>query len=117
MNNNWKEKVLSNDLPLIEEKVENTIDRISGHTVRGGLRHMERVPEGAVFDFEIALRVFDIDDESLLLKETAKALKLVELDTLGGSGSRGYGKVAFENLVKHDGIEERFELPENPFES
>lgn len=25
-------------------------------------------------------------------------LKLLELDYLGGSGSRGYGKVAFENL-------------------
>jgi len=115
LNKEWKNKILDNDLPLVEEKVENVIDRLQGKALHP--RTMERVPEGAVFDFEIALRVFDVDDESLLLKETAKALKLVELDTLGGSGSRGYGKIEFKDLVKHDGIEERFELPENPFES
>ena len=114
---NWKVENKEKNPFFTEEKLENTIDRITGRTIPGGLRRMERVPEGAVFDFEIALRVFDIDDESLLLKETAKALKLVELDTLGGSGSRGYGKIEFKDLVKHDGIKEKFELPENPFES
>jgi len=121
LDDNWKKEILNSGLSLFEEKIENTIDRIGGHTIRGGLRHMERVPEGAIFDFEIALRVFDIDEneefggEIRLLNEIKKALRLLELDTLGGSGSRGYGKIKFENLVKYDGKEEKIDLSEDPF--
>ncbi len=102
-------------LSCTEEKVENAINRLEGKAVHP--RTMERVPEGAKFDCEIGLKIFDIDIEQDLLNDVIKAMRLLELDTLGGSGSRGYGKIEFKDLIKHDGIEEKFELPENPFES
>ena len=44
-------------------------------------------------------------------------MKLVELDTLGGSGSRGYGKIKFTNLKKViNNNEEDVTLPEDIFE-
>ncbi len=114
---NWKDKNKEKNPFFTEEKLENTINRISGKTIPGGLRRMERVPAETEFKFEIALRVFDIDDESTLLTEVKKAMKLLELDTLGGSGSRGYGKIKFEGLKQKEGDEEsEFDLPENLFE-
>ncbi len=54
---------------------------------------MERVVAGAAFTFCITLKEFkgDKDLDSYLLK----GLKLLQMDCLGGSGSRGYGRVAF----------------------
>jgi len=88
------------DLPRFTEvKSENMINRISG--VAGHPRQTERVPAGALFDFTLSFKRLDQDEENLL--ETVLAgLKLLELDSLGGSGSRGYGKVKFEHL-KIDG--------------
>jgi CRISPR-associated protein Csm3 len=54
------------------------------------------VPEGAKFDMEILLQLFDQDDEKRLVNAVKQSLKLVELSYLGGSGSRGYGKVRFD---------------------
>jgi CRISPR-associated protein Csm3 len=81
---------------LTEEKIEVTIDRLKGSAKRGGLRHMERVPAGARFSSSITLLKFENDEdlESLL----ALGMKLLELTNLGGSGSRGYGKIKFENI-------------------
>jgi CRISPR-associated protein Csm3 len=81
------------DTEYTEEKVENTIDRISG-TSKGGLRHIERVPAGAVFNFEMVLNKFENDPD--FLPEIRKAINLFKDDYLGGSGSRGYGKVKGE---------------------
>jgi CRISPR-associated protein Csm3 len=39
--------------------------------------------------------VLDSDDENALLTMLLTGLKLIELDALGGSGSRGYGRVKF----------------------
>ena len=36
------------------------------------------------------------DDEAELCKTLLTGLKLLEMDTLGGSGSRGYGRVQFQ---------------------
>lgn len=116
LNKDWADKVMERGVAYTEEKTENAIDRLEGKAKKGGLRNMERVPAGAKFDFEISLRVFDIDDESVLLKDVACALRLLELDTLGGSGSRGYGKIAFKKLEKLDGEKTDFSLPQNPFE-
>lgn len=85
---------------LTETKVEVSIDRIRGTASKAGPRHTERVPAGAEFDFEFSYKIFDMGDEGktdeanfdLLLK----GLKLLEMDSLGGSGSRGYGKIKFE---------------------
>ena len=53
------------------------------------------MPAGAEFDFKLTMRVFDEDNKQELLKTVLSGLKLLELDSLGGSGSRGYGKVKF----------------------
>ncbi len=85
------------EMNYTESKTENVIDRLTSATVKGGLRSMERVPAGAKFDFEIVYNVFgkqDIDNLRLLLK----GMRLLEDDYLGGSGSRGYGKIKFYEL-------------------
>lgn len=79
-----------------EEKYENAIDRLKG--VAKHPRPVERVPAGITFDFEIVLRVFDDDDEKKMLELVWEGLELVRMDALGGMGSRGYGKVEFEDL-------------------
>lgn len=86
--------------PTTEIKHENTINRI---TAMANPRTMERVPADTTFTFEIGFRVFDTGDggevDRNLFEHVAEGLRLVELDTLGGSGSRGYGKVVFEKLT------------------
>jgi len=88
-----KEELLEKSA-LTEEKVEVRIDRLSGTVGRGGPRHMERVPAGAEFEFSITLLEFEGDKN--LEEILALGMKLLELTNLGGSGSRGYGKVEFE---------------------
>lgn len=110
LNRDWKEKVAdARNLPLTEAKSENSINRITG--VADNPRFTERVIAGAEFDFKLTLKVLGDEDLLPLLRE---GLKLLELDSLGGSGSRGYGKVEFRNLTL-DG--KPTELPASPFES
>lgn len=87
-----------NILPT-EEKHENTINRLTGIA---NPRNIERVISGLVFDFEIILRVFNEDDENKFLEMIKMGITLLQLDALGGHGSRGYGKVEFINL-KYNG--------------
>ena len=94
----------NNDLEL-EVKAEVSIDRITGAAAQSGPRHIERVPRGALFPFEIFYKIYSCDDdkdanladqknfEMLLL-----GVKLLELDCLGGSGSRGYGRVKVSDV-------------------
>ena len=82
------------DLPYTEVKWENVIDRI---TSAANPRQMERVPAGAEFEFGMIYNVFSEGDKSNL-KEVFKSLELLEHDYLGGSGSRGYGRVKFEDI-------------------
>lgn len=102
-------------LPLTEEKVEVVIDRIAGKAHKIGPRHMERVPAGARFGMEMVFRVFDLGDggkrDEECLNWLIQGLYLLELDALGGSGSRGYGRVAFRDLtyVDLDGREVRLD--------
>ena len=84
-----------------EEKYENTIDRKFGKTTGGGLRNIERVPARAVFSFEIVINVFDKDNKNEMLKELEKGLNLLQDDYLGGSGTRGYGKVVITCNIKN----------------
>ena len=86
-----------------EEKYENSIDRLTG-TAKNP-RPTERVPAGINFEFEIVLRVFDGDDEPKMVNTVKEALRLVRADALGGSGSRGYGKVEFLNCKDEGGTE------------
>lgn len=81
-----------------EIKNENWIDRKTGKAGNGGLRNQERVPEGASFNFEISIRVFDTDNKEAFKKKIVEGLSLMECDYLGSSGSRGYGKIKFLEL-------------------
>ena len=80
---------------LTEGKWEASIDRITSAAVP---RQLERVPEGAVFSpFEFCYSVYKYDDIERLRK-VFRAMQLVEDDYLGGSGTRGSGKIKFENM-------------------
>lgn len=84
-------------LPM-EIKYENAIDRRTGVA---NPRPLERVPAGVRFAFNIALRVYK-DDPADLLDWVFRGLRLVELDALGGSGSRGCGEVRFQDIKVDD---------------
>ncbi len=88
-----------------EAKMEVSINRWTSESV--GLRTIERIPPGAEFDFELIIRLFEGDDEEQIEKYIKQGLNLIQKDALGGSGSRGYGKVQFLGLTL-DG--EKFEL-------
>ena len=96
LNEAWEKAIRDDNQLLTEAKSENTIDRIT--STAGNPRQTERVPAGAEFDFKITLRQFE-GDKPELLDLVLKGLKLLELDSLGGSGSRGYGKVKFTELT------------------
>lgn len=95
LNKAWRTEMDQINLPTLEVKSENTIDRI---TAKANPRWMERVVSGAVFDFRLSLKVLDNEAETLL-KTVFAGLRLLERDSLGGSGSRGYGKVKFKNVT------------------
>lgn len=92
---------------LTEAKSENAIDRIRG--VAEHPRHTERVPAGASFHFRLTVKQLDGDD-SHLLQDILAGLKLLELDGIGGSSSRGYGKIRFAGMsLNGESIQEHFD--------
>jgi CRISPR-associated protein Csm3 len=94
----WVDQVKGENNLFVEIKTENRIDRIRG--VAEHPRQTERVPSGALFDFALSIKVLNIDgDGEALRKVLFRGLRLLELDSLGGSGSRGYGKVRFKGLT------------------
>ncbi len=99
----WKEKVSTNTVHFIEVKSENSINRILGTALNP--RFTERVPADTEFEFYVALKQFENDEdfETLLLE----GLKLLSMDYLGGSGSRGYGRIEFK--FKDKTIQEKFQ--------
>jgi CRISPR-associated protein Csm3 len=83
------------DLLYAELKTEVAIDRVTSAATP---RTIERVPAGAVFGpAELVFGIYEKADFSRL-KLVFDALQLVEDDYLGGSGSRGSGKVAFKDI-------------------
>jgi len=84
------EKSKFTDMPYTEVKTEVVIDRISSKATP---RNFERVPAGAIFNLEIVLNIYEGDNEREMIDEIFKGLRLVQDDYLGGSGTRGYGKV------------------------
>ncbi|MDR7432866.1 MAG: type III-A CRISPR-associated RAMP protein Csm3 [Armatimonadota bacterium] len=96
----WKE--VDTDLPFSEVKVEVALDVI---TAASNPRQMERVPPGAIFESEVLFTVFRPDGQSIdgemekkRLREVIAAMRLLEDDYLGSSGTRGYGKVKFQKV-------------------
>ena len=73
-----------------EMKTENVINRITSTAQHP--RHTERVIANSIFEGDITFRVFENDGKELI-ETLEKGIKLLEKDYLGGSGSRGYGRV------------------------
>lgn len=76
--------------PYIEVKTEVSIDRL---TSAANPRYFERVPPGAVFEFEMILDVMAGDDQERYLRTLFRGFQLLSNDYLGGQGTRGYGAV------------------------
>jgi len=80
---------------MTEIKFENTISRA---TAEANPRQIERVIRGTMFGVDI---IYEVEQEDEFLEDMevlAEGMKLLQYDYLGGSGSRGYGKVAFRDL-------------------
>lgn len=110
LNQAWLDMVQEQNLLLTEVKMENTINRIAG--TADNPRNTERVPSGAEFDFALSLKQLSTDSDDLLTT-TLIGLKLLENDSLGGSGSRGYGKVKFQ--FNDQTIQAKFDAITDPF--
>ena len=78
-----------------EFKWENNINRLSAHATP---RNIERVPRGSKFNFEIIFSVYENDDKKDIVR-LLESMILLEDSYLGGSGSRGSGQIAFENIT------------------
>lgn len=86
---------LDTDTYMGEVKFENTIERSTGTAMP---RQIERVPRGTTFDF---LLIYNIENEEELnedMEVLAQGFRLLQLDYLGGHGSRGYGRVSFSDF-------------------
>lgn len=93
------------DTDFTEIKSEVAIDRITAAAMP---RQQERVPAGAIFGpFQIVHSLYtqdgndwnnQLENEVKLFDTVLKGMELLEDDYLGGSGSRGYGQIGFENL-------------------
>jgi CRISPR-associated protein Csm3 len=103
LDENWKRMAFEKNLAFTEVKSENSIDRIKG--IAQNPRFTERVPSDVEFRFSLTVKFMEGDShiEELLFD----GLKLLELDALGGSGSRGYGRLRFEFDNPED--QERFD--------
>ncbi len=82
---------------LTEVKFENTINRA---TAVANPRQIERVVRGSIFKMDVVYNVDSKHEDELIpdMKTFAEGLKLLQFDYLGGNGSRGYGKVVFQNV-------------------
>lgn len=105
LNDESRNLALTNNWPFIEIKTENVINRIKGTAEHP--RSTERVPAGMVFDFSISLKIMDSDGDGEALRNLLlEGMKLLERDALGGSGSRGYGRIDFK--FDDDELNKRF---------
>lgn len=80
---------------MTEVKFENTISRA---TAVANPRQIERVIRGSVFEMDM---IYEIEGTEELLEDMetlGEGMKLLQYDYLGGSGSRGYGKILFKNV-------------------
>jgi CRISPR-associated protein Csm3 len=89
----WVSDIQERNLLMTEVKFENSINRIAG--TAESPRNFERVPAGAIFEFTVNVKILENDDQNALLDLLLTGLKLLEMDALGGSGSRGYGRLQF----------------------
>lgn len=91
-----KEK-MSQGEPITEEKTEVALRDQN----KPNPRPIERVPKGYLFQLEVVFRFYEVEEEEkrkAYMELFEEGLKLLEDDYLGGSGSRGYGKVKIEEI-------------------
>lgn len=92
---NWEELKKLGLTSKTEIKFENSINRASAVA---NPRQIERVVRGSVFPLSL---IYELDDKADMKKDfeiIANGMRLLEYDYLGGNGSRGYGKVKFEDI-------------------
>lgn len=87
---------MNTDLYLSEIKFENSINRL---TAVANPRQIERVPAGAEFALQFIYNLEDAAEAEDDLTAIATALQLLALDYLGGHGSRGYGRIEYQNFA------------------
>lgn len=94
---NWDELKEQGLSSKTEVKWENTIKRT---TSEANPRQIERVIRGSKFDMELIYEVTGQKEEEIIqdFENIKLALQLLQYDYLGGSGTRGYGKIKFENI-------------------
>jgi len=81
-----------------EIKAENTINRAQGKATAP--RFIERVPAGTIFEGEYIVQYLEEDKDDVYENLIDEGLKFLENNYLGGSGSRGYGKIKFTEINK-----------------
>lgn len=80
---------------MTEVKFENSISRL---TAVANPRQIERAVRGSVFGLDL---IYEMENEQEFIEDMqtlAEGMKLLQYDYLGGSGSRGYGKIQFNNV-------------------
>lgn len=77
-----------------ELKGENYLNRLTSAATP---RFIDRVPAGSIFSFEMIFSMYCSDDVKRL-GVVFRGMQLLEDSYLGGSGTRGYGKIAFQNI-------------------
>ena len=94
-----EDKAVTSIADFLEEKSENRIDRI---TSAADPRSIVRVKPGVEFEGSLTLLLFEQDSEDNIveryLRTIVTGLKLLEETYLGGSGSRGYGRIKFRRI-------------------
>lgn len=82
---------------IIEIKTSNMKNRETG-TANGdrALRSIERVAAGVKFKCQFVLKIHDGDSEKAMYDALIKAIKLVELNGVGGKVTAGCGHVKFD---------------------
>lgn len=103
---------------VTEVKFENSIDR---YTAVANPRQIERVIRGSEFGLNIIYNGEKDEDVEEDLKHLKESFELLKYSALGGSGSRGYGRVKIKNLkinlVTGDIDGERVEAIKEKFEA
>ena len=84
---------------LTEVKSENTISRT---TSVANPRQIERVNPGVTFGLRISYNVQNDDETTKDMELLAKGMKLLQMDYLGGHGSRGSGRVSLRDFKVTD---------------
>ena len=81
-----------------EVKFENSINRA---TAVANPRQIERAIKGLQFGIDMIYEVENGKEDEVIddIKLWAEGMKMLEYDYLGGSGSRGYGKVQFFDMT------------------